>query len=314
VTDHTVAKEAVSERDELVHTVEAKLRELLQGVKDIEVLQELAEIADSAALEELVQRGKPPKWKKKASFSKPASGEMTFEAPPRRDSASQNVSSQFGSVSRSQIAVGGAGAGGGLGLNAPGFGPKVNHAVPLRDSMRTSSLKALALDDDIKRLWGRIQDLNDELSFIFCTYSADGKALEVKASGPGGLSKFKEQLGNDLAWGAFRCYGVDKRGGLECKRAKFVLVQYKPESASGMKKAKMGSNKGDVKDAMSGTHLDLVVEKLEDLDEQELITKLQAATGAHKPNGYEFTDGIFIDADFYGLGIGTDCKGETTKN
>merc|ERR1712107_707864 len=100
--DHPVAKEAVSERDESVHTVEAK-RELLQGVKDIEVLQELAEIADSAALEELVQRGKPPKWKKKASISKPASGEMTFEAPPRRDSASQNVSSQFGSVSRSQI-------------------------------------------------------------------------------------------------------------------------------------------------------------------------------------------------------------------
>jgi len=60
--------------------------------------------------------------------------------------------------------------------------------------------------------------------------------------------------------------------------------------------------------------MDVVVESLADLDEQALIQKLTAAAGAHKPNGYEFDPGNFLEADFYGLGIGKDCKAETSRN
>lgn len=88
---------------------------------------------------------------------------------------------------------------------------------------------------------------------------------------------------------------------------------YKPEEVSMIKKAKQASHKGDIKDAINGAHLDVVVETMADLAEQELITKLQAAT-AHKPNGYEFDEGSFMEADYYGLGIGKDCKSETVKS
>ena len=82
-----------------------------------------------------------------------------------------------------------------------------------------------------------------------------------------------------------------------------------PPGASVMKKAKMGTHKGAVKEALHSAHLDLTVEdKAEDLVEAELCKKLQAATGAHKPNGYEFEKDVFVASDYYGLGIGKDCK------
>jgi len=128
------------------------------------------------------------------------------------------------------------------------------------------------------------------------------------------MKEFKEQLQADkLAWGAFRCWGVDKRGGTECKRTKFIFVQWMPEGVSQIKKAKMGSHKGAMKGALDGAHMDLLCESLDDFEEQGLMTKLQAGTGAHKPNGYEFNEGEFLESDYYGLGIGKDCKSETVK-
>lgn len=52
----------------------------------------------------------------------------------------------------------------------------------------------------------------------------------------------------------------------------------------------------------------LVESVLEDLVPADLVTSLQAATGAHKPNGYEFEVGEFVSADFYNRGIGKDTK------
>eukprot|EP00933_Yihiella_yeosuensis_P018995 TRINITY_DN15457_c0_g1_i1.p1 TRINITY_DN15457_c0_g1~~TRINITY_DN15457_c0_g1_i1.p1 ORF type:complete len:578 (+),score=136.82 TRINITY_DN15457_c0_g1_i1:17-1750(+) len=216
----------------------------------------------------------------------------------------------LGSISANQIAVGGAGAGGGLGLNRPGFGPKVNHF----SGAGGQATKTIAIPEDIRTTWQQVLDDSSPTSWVYCIYTADGKGLEMKNFGSGGLSDFKKEVESNetIAWGGFRCYGVDRRGALECKRPKFVFVQHKPESASAIKKAKQGSHKTDVKDALSGCHLDVVVENLADLEEQSLMDRLQAATGAHKPNGYEFDEGVFLEADFYGLGIGKQCKGETS--
>jgi len=226
-----------------------------------------------------------------------------------RETATQNAKN-LGTIDAKSIAVGGAGAGGGLGLNRPGFGPKVQHF----SGGATAQKKSIEVSEDIRSAWSKVMDDSDSTSWIYCSYSVDGKALELTGSGTSGLQEFKTALGNSIAWGGFRCYGVDKRGGLVCKRPKFIFVQHKPEHASAMKKAKQGSHKGDVKEVITGTHLDLIVENLDDLDEQSLIAKLQAATGAHKPNGYEFDEDNFIEADFYGLGIGKDCRGEGSKN
>lgn len=202
----------------------------------------------------------------------------------------------------------GAGAGGGFGLNAPGFQVKVSGPQAAKGSN-------IQVDDAVAAQWSKVLDDSDPCGWITVKYTADGKAMELDQHGDGGLSPFKAALPTDrLAWGGFRCEAVDKRGGLECKRPKLIFVQLSCEGVSQIKKAKMGSHKGDVKKALDGCHIDVLIEKAEDLVEADLVTKLQAATGAHKPNGYEFDAGNFIEADYYGLGIGKDCKGESAKS
>lgn len=238
----------------------------------------------------------------------PAGSEQIAKAFASKEAAAAKAMN-YGTVDSRSLAVGGAGAGGGLGLNRPGFGPKVQHFAGAR-----GSLGGISISPVVQEAWAAVLDDKNPSAWVLLNYTPDGKSIELKAAGEGGLKSFKAELGDELAWGGFRCYGVDRRGGLECKRPKFVFVQYKPEAVSMVKKAKMGAHKGDVKAVLTGAHLDINVESMEDLEEQNLITKLQAATGAHKPNGYEFEEGVFVEADFYELGIGKECKGETSSN
>ena len=134
-----------------------------------------------------------------------------------------------------------------------------------------------------------------------CEYSSDGKALEVKSTGTVGLTEFKAALGDQLAWGGFRCTAVDDRQNTTSKRAKFVFMQFMPGTAPAMRKAKMGSHKGALKQVFDKAHLDVVVANVEeDLNEDALAKSLQSATGAHKPNGYEFDPETITNADYYG--------------
>lgn len=45
--------------------------------------------------------------------------------------------------------------------------------------------------------------------------------IEVKAQGTGGMSEFKANLGESLAWGAFKCIAVDNREVSPCVGASF---------------------------------------------------------------------------------------------
>ena len=52
---------------------------------------------------------------------------------------------------------------------------------------------------------------------------------------------------------------------------------------------------------MTTTRTTAPVENItDDLDPKEVAAKLQSATGAHKPNGYEFDAGVVTDANYYG--------------
>lgn len=207
----------------------------------------------------------------------------------------------------------GAGAGGGFGLNAPGFHVKVSGPQAAKGS-------TINVAEDVHVAWTKVLDDVDPLGWVICNYVEPrlpleaGKGLVLFAQGEGGMSAFKAALPADkLAWGAFRIAAVDRRGGVDSKRPKFIFVHYACERVGQIKKAKMTGHKGDVKAALTGCHVDLMIEKPEELEEQELMTKLQASTGAHKPNGYEFDAGVFMESDYYGLGIGDDCKGETAE-
>mmetsp|Transcript_42870 Transcript_42870/g.100575 ORF Transcript_42870/g.100575 Transcript_42870/m.100575 type:complete len:340 (+) Transcript_42870:122-1141(+) len=284
-----------------------RLTDLVSGVTDLEVLSHLAKLRDGADLVALVNKALKPATN---GFRAPAAAPLNKAQASQVDATAK--SSNLGVVDSKSLAVGGAGAGGGLGLNAPGFGPKVQHFAG--GGARGSVTKVMDIDEDLRKAWLEMIDSTNTVTWVMGTYTADWKQLKLEAKGEGGLRGFKESLGDGLGWGGFACSAVDKRGGLECKRAKFIFVQYKPEAVSAIKKAKQGPHKGVVKEAFPGAHLDIVVESLADLNEQGLIEKLQAATGAHKPNGYEFEEGVFMEADYYGLGIGKECKGESAKN
>jgi hypothetical protein len=227
-----------------------------------------------------------------------AACEQNFVSRQSRAKAESHGMS-IGSLDKTRLACAGADAGvqcsprGRLGLNAPGPWKQIN------------------ISSEINMAWQRVLDDTAKTAWLYCKYSNDLKSLELQASGEGGLADFKKQVGVQMAWGVFRCYGVDQRGGTEVRRTKFVFVQVRPEAVSTVQKAKQAAHKGDVKNVIGNTHVDVVVESVADLDEQSLITTLQSAAGAHKPNGYEFDPGAFLEADHFGLGIGEDCKGET---
>jgi len=202
----------------------------------------------------------------------------------------------------------GAGAGGGLGLNAPGAGPKVTHFAGGGGGKRKDRPD---IPEDIAQKWESILSDEGPCCYMLAIYSSNGKSLELVASGPEegpdglgkcGMDMFKNELSNysdKAGWGGFRCNAVDNRQNTISKRAKIIFVQWMPENAPAMRKAKMGPHKGAMKETFTGAHCDIVVEKPEDIDAAELVKTLQAATGAHKPNGYEFNVGEITDADYY---------------
>ncbi|KAJ1454541.1 hypothetical protein M885DRAFT_588153 [Pelagophyceae sp. CCMP2097] len=215
-------------------------------------------------------------------------------------------SKRFGIVGNTM--ANGAGAGGGFGLNAASV-TKVTHFAG-------KGGKTLDVPEIISKAWTSVLDDAQPATFIICKYSSCGKKLELTTTGTGGLKDFRAALPeSEVAWCGLKCFGVDNRGSVLCKRPKYLFVQYSPSTASTMKRAKMGTHKGAVKEGITNCHMDVTVEdSVGDLDTAELVKKLQAATGAHKPNGYEFDAGEFIADDFYGLGIGANCRAETATS
>lgn len=200
--------------------------------------------------------------------------------------------------------IAGAGAGGGLGLNAPGFS-KVKHFAA-----GGSKKNGPIIPDELPQCWAKILDDNSPTCFLLTKYSANGKQLELVTSGPDegspggcGLNMMREALlanTESCGWGAFRINAVDNRQNTISKRPKLIFVQWMAPGASAMRKAKMGPHKGCLKEILYGAHCDVLVEDVEaDLDTTALVSLLQAATGAHKPNGYEFNEGDVTEADYY---------------
>jgi len=199
----------------------------------------------------------------------------------------------------------GAGAGGGLGLNAPGAGPKVTHFAS-----GGSRKNGPSIPDEVASTWTEILDDASSKCFMLCLYSSNGKSLELAAQGPSdgpaggcGLNEMIAALEANpgtCGWGGFRVNAVDNRQNTISKRPKFIFVQFMPPTASAMRKAKMGPHKGALKQVLHGAHCDVLVEDpREDLEPETLVKLLQAATGAHKPNGYEFNVDEITDADYY---------------
>lgn len=121
---------------------------------------------------------------------------------------------------------------------------------------------------------------------------ANKKRAVVQAEGTGGLSEIHGALKDDeVQYGGFRVFAVDRRGAVETRRPKFVSFVWTGPDVGVIKKAQAASSKNEILKCFKGANVGLHLFERHDLSTEEVTAKLLAAGGAHKPERFEYGDG-----------------------
>lgn len=100
-----------------------------------------------------------------------------------------------------------------------------------------------------------------------------------------------------MYFGAFRVFGVDNRENVTSKRLKVVSFVYIPDTAGGVTRGKALAQRANFQKMLQGVAMDLDVgSDLKTLESKEIIKRLLAAGGAHKPTHYDFGGGQVEEA------------------
>ncbi|KAI8636372.1 hypothetical protein BD408DRAFT_426238 [Parasitella parasitica] len=135
-------------------------------------------------------------------------------------------------------------------------------------------------DTAILETYEDVRNDKSETNWAFFDF-ADGRPdrLQVAGSGSGGLDEFVEQLKSDVAgWGYLR---MNMSNDEYSQRVKFVLVPWCGEEVSGMRKGKLSIQITDVKRVITNFHVEISAFSLQDLKENDIMTKLRRAGGAN---------------------------------
>ena len=89
-----------------------------------------------------------------------------------------------------------------------------------------------------------------------------------------------------IQFGGFRVTGVDEKGSVTSRRAKFVTFSSIGPSVGVMQKARVGSMSSQMADALHGAHITFQIETPDEMSEAEVESKLLAVGGAHKPGTF----------------------------
>ncbi|EGG16271.1 actin binding protein [Cavenderia fasciculata] len=101
--------------------------------------------------------------------------------------------------------------------------------------------------------------------------------IVLQGKGSGGLEELKSNLHDDqVQFGYLRVTSGDS----ESKRAKFVLISWCGEKVGPLKRAKLSVHKASVKKVILNFAVEVHAEKQEELDEDEINTKVRKASGA----------------------------------
>lgn len=138
-------------------------------------------------------------------------------------------------------------------------------------------------------MWSSVTNPNDAKNWVVLRFQSK-KVLEIAGSGSGGRAECLAALkDNEVMFGGFVVYGVDSRGGVTSKRAKFVHFAWVGPKVPIMHRSRASSMGSDVSDWFSGAHMTLRVgPDKDDLSEVEIVQKLLSSGGAHKPKLYDF--------------------------
>ena len=114
--------------------------------------------------------------------------------------------------------------------------------------------------------------------------------LVNKGEGHAGLPELQEKMADcqKVLFGGFRVFGIDVRGGNTSRRAKFVYFTSFPASTSVRSRAAAAMEKGNVLSVFKGSHLQVDVTGVCDIDPVSIEKSLRSVGGAHQPQRYEF--------------------------
>jgi len=114
----------------------------------------------------------------------------------------------------------------------------------------------------------------------FCVLGYEGKAkIVLKDSGSGDPYACIDDMGDgDVSYALLR---VGNTRDQESKTVKFVFLCFVGPSVGGMQKGRVGSHKGDVKELIGQSHVEIQTDDKEDISQEAITTKLKKASGAN---------------------------------
>jgi hypothetical protein len=143
-------------------------------------------------------------------------------------------------------------------------------------------------DPAIAEAYTELKADNSETNWIVTHYDSTGKALEFAAKGTKGLEEMTEQFHDDIiVYGVFKMFGIDE----DSKRTKFVTVVWVGPNCKPMVRAKVSTHKSVVLAYFKGAHLELHYGSKSDISKDDIVKRLNANTGSHKPKAYDFGEG-----------------------
>ena len=123
-----------------------------------------------------------------------------------------------------------------------------------------------------------IDDKNEEIEYVILTAQTQPNKIVVEAQGKGGLEDIKPQLKDDsLQFVYYRTISGDE----ESKRVRFVFICWAPDGITKPKiRAMMSILKADVKTVITNYSIELHATSVDDLNEEDIMTKIKKAGGA----------------------------------
>jgi len=128
---------------------------------------------------------------------------------------------------------------------------------------------------DVAAAYNEVRSDANETNWALFGY--EGNALVVQGKGSGGVEELKQLLAEDQCqFGYLRVISGDS----ESKRVKFVFISWVGERVGALKRAKVSVHKANVKTVIQSFGVEVHAEKLDELDEGELLSRVKKAGGA----------------------------------
>jgi len=148
---------------------------------------------------------------------------------------------------------------------------------------QTLFFKMVKVETNVQAVYDEVRDDSNGTTWALITYSDDGKSVEVKEGNKGEsyddcLSKISDDT---------RCYIFLRveTGDELSKRAKFALLTFVGESVGALKKAKVSTDKADIKKVIQNFAYECLANDKSELKLADIESSVRKAGGANYGTG-----------------------------